>query len=96
MVEVLNKHHYRNKPLPENSVYVGRPTKWGNPFSHMSGTLAQWKASSREESVEKYREWILKNEELLANIGELRGKDLVCWCAPAKCHAEVLIELSLK
>jgi Domain of unknown function (DUF4326) len=23
-----------------------------------------------------------------------RKKDLICWCAPARCHAEVLIELA--
>jgi hypothetical protein len=29
----------------------------------------------------------------MAALPELAGKHLVCWCAPLKCHAEVLIEL---
>jgi len=76
---------------PENSVYVGRPTKWGNPFTG-------------PDAVEKYRravnEWPLRNETIdewfaaggsggmlicLAHrhkelLDELRGKDLACFC----------------
>jgi hypothetical protein len=29
----------------------------------------------------------------MAALHELRGKDLICWCAPERCHADVLIEL---
>jgi len=67
-------------------VYVGRPSKWGNPFRMgVDGT--------REEVIAKYREWLLGNERLMADLEELRGKDLMCWCAPKPCHADVLLEL---
>ena len=67
-------------------VYVGRPSKWGNPFRMgVDGT--------REEVIEKYREWLLGNERLMRDLEELRGKDLACWCAPKPCHADVLLEL---
>ena len=23
---------------------------------------------------------------------ELKGKDLICWCAPERCHAEILLK----
>lgn len=76
-------------------VYIGRPSKYGNPFSHKEKTTAKYKVSSRAEAVEKYREWILEGEGmyLLNNIEELRGKVLGCWCKPKKCHGDVLIEI---
>lgn len=69
------------------NVYVGRPSKWGNPF-HVG------RDGNRAQVIEKYREWILNQPSLLASLGELRGKILGCWCAPKACHAEVLAELA--
>jgi len=76
-------------------VYVGRPSKWGNPYSHLEGTLAKFKVRSRKEAIEKYREWILKGDgkHLLLEIEELRDKTLGCWCHPKSCHAQVLIDI---
>ncbi len=85
MPRVLNK---RRDPIPPDAVYVGRPSKWGNPF--FVGT-----AGTREEVIDMYREYI--TEMMRAHPGdieELRGKDLVCWCAPLPCHADVLLELA--
>ena len=78
------------------NIYVGRPSKWGNPFSHKKGTLAKYLVSSRDEAVSKHREWITKGEGvyLLKDIKELKGKVLGCWCSPKPCHAEILAELS--
>lgn len=70
-------------------VYIGRPSKWGNPF-------VVGKDGTREEVVEKYREWILKQPELLNSLNELKGKVLGCWCAPRACHGDVLVELANK
>jgi len=94
MPQVFNK---RASNIPKDAVYVGRPTKWGNPFSHVDGTLAQFRVGTRDQAVASYRVWLLTTKEgeaLLAQLGELRGKDLVCWCAPAKCHADVLLEFA--
>ena len=96
MPKVYNKYHNN---APAGAVYVGRPTKWGNPFSHQDGTLAHLKVKSREEAVSKFREmlcqkdtfWSVKRHEIKL---ELRGKDLVCWCAPKECHADVLLEIA--
>lgn len=70
--------------LPD-SVYVGRPTVFGNPFrSGVDGT--------RSEVIQKYETWLLQQPELLAKVKtELRGKHLICWCAPKPCHAEILM-----
>ena len=40
------------------------------------------------------RAWIVRQPSLIAALHELSGKNLVCWCAPQRCHAEVLIELA--
>lgn len=67
-------------------VYIGRPSKWGNPFEiGRDGT--------REEVIAKYRRWIRKQPKLLASLPELHGKVLGCWCTPAPCHGDVLLEL---
>jgi len=69
-------------------VYVGRPSKYGNPFHiGVDGT--------RDEVIVKYRQWILTQPELVAAAKqELKGKDLICWCAPLACHADVLLEIA--
>lgn len=74
-------------------VYIGRPSKWGNPFSHKDDTLAEFRVKNRKEAIEKYREYILKNKELMDSLKELEGKVLGCWCKPQACHGDVLVEL---
>lgn len=76
-------------------VYIGRPSKWGNPFSHKEGTIAMYKVSSREEAIDAYREWISNGDgkHLLEDLHELEGKVLGCWCKPKSCHGDVLVEL---
>ncbi len=78
----------------EFDIYIGRPTKWGNPFSHKKETLAQYIVGSREQAVASYREWIKTQPELLKDLGELKGKVLACWCKPHACHGDVLLELA--
>lgn len=79
-------------------VYVGRPSKWGNPFTHIDDrrTAAHYIVGSRSEAVEAYREYITKGEgqHLLADLHELKGKTLGCWCSPNACHADILAELA--
>lgn len=68
-------------------VYVGRPSKWGNPF-------VIGKDGSREDIIAKYEAWIKKQPYLMAALPELKGKSLGCWCAPLACHADVLDRLA--
>lgn len=67
-------------------VYIGRPSKWGNPFEI-------GKDGDREEVIKKYREWILTQEDLLNQLYVLKDKTLGCWCYPLRCHGDVLVEL---
>lgn len=67
-------------------VYIGRPSKWGNPFKiDADGT--------REGVIEKYRDWIMHQPQLLKDLQELNGKTLGCYCKPQACHGDVLVEL---
>jgi len=67
-------------------LYIGRGSRWGNPFRiGRDGT--------RNEVIEKYAEWIRSQPILLANLEELRGKRLGCYCKPQQCHGDVLIAL---
>ncbi len=94
MPRVYNK---REKGVPKDAVYIGRPSKWGNPYTHHErGTAASFRVATREEAVESYRWWITEGGGtwLLADLHELRGKDLVCWCNPLACHGDVLLELA--
>jgi hypothetical protein len=77
-------------------VYIGRPSDWGNPFSHKEGTMAKNKVKTRDEAVEKFREWIVTQPHLMARLHELKDKVLGCWCSPQKCHGDVLSELANK
>ncbi len=52
---------------------------------------------TQQLAVDMHRDWLLYSDEgrkLLEDIAELRGEDLVCWCAPLPCHADVLLELA--
>lgn len=74
-------------------VYIGRGSKWGNPFSHVRSSKATHVVSGREEAIERYREWVQEQPELMESLCELRGKVLGCWCRPKPCHGDVLLEL---
>jgi hypothetical protein len=78
-------------------IYVGRPSEWGNPFTHRAEAghnpagLASFLVATRAEAIARYEEWLLSQPVLLARLPELRGRVLGCWCAPLPCHAEVLV-----
>lgn len=85
MPEVLNKY---KSGIPPGAVYIGRPSKWGNPF-------VIGRDGRRDEVIAKYREWLLAQSEKVAQAkAELAGKDLVCWCSPEACHGDVLVEVA--
>ena len=80
MTRVVNK--YRDS----YDVYIGRNSKWGNPFKiGIDGT--------REDVIEQYRDWIQTQSHLLNSLEELRGKTLGCFCSPQACHGDILVEL---
>ena len=79
----------------EYDVLIARPSKWGNPYTHIKDryTNAKFVVGSRKEAIEKYKEYILNTPELLNSLDELKDKRLGCYCKPKSCHGDVLIEL---
>ena len=75
----------------EFDVYIGRGSRWGNPYSHKVGTLAEHVVESRTEAIQKFEEYLLSNEELMASLPELKGKILGCFCKPKSCHGDILL-----
>lgn len=85
MPKVLNIHR---DGVPKNAVYIGRRSKWGNPF-------VIGKDGSRDEVIEKYLAWLGSRPDLiLAAQHELRGRDLICFCAPERCHGDILLNIA--
>ncbi len=65
--------------MPEGTVYVGRPTKWGNPH----------------KTAAEYWRVVMDHMAKGGDFRELHGKDLACWCPlDADCHADILLELA--
>ena len=75
--------HCKHKPF---DVYIGRPSIWGNPFPISPN-------ASRHAVIEMYEEWIRNNPVLIDQLHTLKGKVLGCWCAPRRCHGDVLLKL---
>jgi hypothetical protein len=74
----------RDPETPTDAVYVGRPTKWGNPF-----TVAE---HGRGKCIQKFIAWVLHPDQRALCMDarrELQGRHLVCWCAPRECHADI-------
>lgn len=87
---VVNIRDYDHLTHPGSYVVIDRTTKWGNPF-----LLSNLRADgNRVDVINQYRDWIQTQPALLAALPELRGKVLVCWCAPLPCHGHVLKELA--
>lgn len=87
-----------------NAVRIDRAGPWGNPFVigingdrqtvcevyevwlkewMINGIEIRYKIGNREYS----NKWVIEH------LSELRGKDLVCWCAPERCHGDTLLRL---
>jgi len=83
-------------------VYIGRPSKWGNPFSHYisrpqagSSSRGVTLVASRKEAIEAYKAYLKTRPDLLRAIKkELGGRILACWCSPLPCHGDILAAIA--
>lgn len=75
--------HYKEEPY---DVYIGRPSKWGNPY--LIG-----RDGTREEVISKYGQWIYTQPNVLYSVNKLRDKTLGCSCRPLSCHGDVFIKI---
>jgi len=77
MPKVHNKYHNTAGP---NAVYIGRGSPWGNPF--MIGPHGD-----RDTVCDRFEQEVLP----LLDVSSLRGKDLICFCAPKRCHGDAIL-----
>ena len=103
-VQLSRKKGWR---MPENTISVARPGKWGNPFT-IAETAARYGLDSdaaQAKAVELCGAWLRGRLDPALSPGdppsraesreELSGYNLACWCRPGTpCHADVLIELA--
>jgi hypothetical protein len=76
------------------TVYIGRAnrhynlpqSKWANPFLIP-------RDGDRDEVIAKYRAYVLSRPDLLEALADINYQRLGCWCAPLRCHGDVLAEL---
>ena len=97
---MLNKHHFKGKPLPADAIFIGRPSVFGNPFSHQSNTAASHKVATRDEAVRSYAHWLAYHEdaasarekirEMAALVAAGEGITLLCYCSPLACHGDII------
>lgn len=82
-------------------VYVGRPSRFGNPFSHKENTIAEFKVESIDQALSSFEHFVQSTPGMVEQIKtELTGKILGCWCKTRigfkgqyKCHAQYLAAL---
>ena len=95
--------------MPKNTIYVGRPGPWGNPFDwqdevnpNFGDGLAKALCKIRFEdwlggNLEGVEHLLDRQQWILNHIHELRGKNLACWCNGGQsCTADVLLKLANK
>lgn len=109
MANRIQRKRVRGWRMPPHAVYIGRPSKWGNPFEiYYDPSKRLWRIGKEEYShrllaqkraVDLFRGWLLSCERdalaMRASLEEIRGCDLACWCAEGTpCHGDVLIEFA--
>lgn len=89
--KVVNARHPPD-PTRGPGLYVGRPSRWGN--KHPVGWCPHCKMHhTRGEAVDAFERDLDNDPELLAaGKKALRGRDLICWCSPRKCHADIWLK----
>lgn len=80
----------RDSKRPIDAVYIGRGSDFGNPFKiGIDG--------NRDQVCEKFERYVMSKPELIAKVKqELRGKNLLCFCKPLRCHGDTLIRIANK
>jgi hypothetical protein len=72
--------------------HAGPRHSW--PESDFANPFLRQAKTDRPGMVRRYREYLMRQPELLRRLreGELTGRAIGCWCAPLECHADVLAD----
>ena len=97
---VMNKKYFVG-----HGIYIGRPSVYGNPFSHLSYSRAEVVVPDRYTAIMRFATWVVTGKDpqlrrpptsIHAAIrrGELdKQLPLMCFCAPLACHGDILDEI---
>jgi hypothetical protein len=93
MIKRIQRKRTKNWKAPSGTVYVGRPTRWGNPFKVDSYT------PNRTECIETFRDMLITRQHGTPlwfddfYLVPLKNKKyLSCWCKIGElCHADIWI-----
>lgn len=100
----IQRSRKKGYKTPPNTIYVGRPTKYGNPYTVKDYMLSLTPNPNDEEedfhtwATNAYRQYLERNPKLIELAKkELKGKNLSCFCSLDKdCHVDVLLEIANK
>jgi hypothetical protein len=84
----------KKEPKESYDLYIGRINRWLNlPQSKWHNPFFMKNEGQRTTVLKLYEEHIRSRPDLIAALPELEGKVLGCYCAPKRCHGNVLIDL---
>ena len=88
MQEVPRVWKKGDSKIPKDAVYVGRPSEFGNPFTMRN-------EKDRDLVCDSFYDYLMADLDLQKSVKlKLKGKHLVCFCAPKRCHADALLKLA--
>lgn len=80
MTDTPRVHNRHARTAPPDAVYIGRGSPWGNPF-------VIGRDGTRDQVCDRFEAEVLPTLDLTP----LRGRHLVCYCAPARCHGDAIL-----
>ena len=106
ILETSNKHSVVNKKTFRGvAILIGRPSVFGNPFSHLNCSRAEVIVPDRYTAIMRYASWVVTGKDPEIKMpptsireairrGELdKQLPLMCFCAPLACHGDILDEI---
>ncbi len=82
----IQRRRVKGWRMPEGAIYVGRGSRWGNPYR-----IGTCMIPNAQAAVDAF----LANLPISLDLSTLRGHDLACWCPISQpCHADILLELA--
>ena len=94
----------KNHDKTEHDFYIGRPSIFGNPYSHKDNSIADFIVDSRNESIDLYRKYFyyriesgdkvfIDELDRMIDYYKEHGKlNISCFCAPKRCHGDIIKE----
>ena len=91
-IQLSRKKGFR---LPDNTVVVSRPSKWGNPFKVIAPEFQHLAVQLFERQLKEFGAYFSPGPVTIEDIQrELKGRNLACWCPPGPCHADHLLSIA--